>query len=116
MIIIALLAVALLTVALVGGLALVVFCVRSEDRRGQLPHQAPTRITRTVRSLTGLRVCQPDHAYLRQRPMRDNATRRSDCADMAGSPANLIGESASARAGHVSQVRRGSARSGRRSA
>ncbi len=90
MIIIVFLAAALLTLALAGGLALVVLCVRIEDRRGELPHQAPTRITRTVRSLTGLRVCPPDDAYLWQRPIRHNAPRRANGAHLAGSQPQAI--------------------------
>ena len=54
--------------ALMAGLALslvlIVISVHREDRRGELPHQAPTAMTRSVRSLTGLRVCRPERACL----------------------------------------------------
>ena len=116
MIIVALLAVALLTVALISALALVVFCVRSEDRRGELPHHAPTRITRSVRSLTGLRVCGPGRAYLCQRPMRHNAPRRATCAHPAASRTHAIDDPASGRPGHDSPVMSELTRHGRRPA
>jgi len=115
MIIIAFLALTLAG-ALAAVLTLVVICVQSEDRRGNLPGQAPTRATRAVRRLTGLRVCGLDQTPLGPRPMGDNATRRSDCAALAGSPTHPIGVPASARTGYVSPVTLGPAHPGRRSA
>jgi len=115
MIIIAFLALTLAG-ALAAVLALVVLCVQSEDRRGSLPDQAPTRTARAVRRLTGLRVCARGQTSLKQRPLGDNATRRSDGAAPADSPAHLISAPAFARSGYVSPVTLGPAHSGRRSA
>ena len=71
-------------------LTVVVVSVQGEDRHGELPHQAPTLITRGVRRLTGLRVCRPDEAWLHQTPVMQKATRRVHRADPATSPAQVI--------------------------
>jgi hypothetical protein len=63
MIIIAFAAAAMMA-GLALSLALIVISVHREDRRGELPCQAPTAMTRSVRNLTGLRVCRPERACL----------------------------------------------------
>jgi hypothetical protein len=68
MIVIALAVAAVTVFALPALLALVCVSVRSEDRR-QLPHQAPTRLARCVRSLVGLRVGQPTATALGRPPI-----------------------------------------------
>ena len=72
MIIIAYLALVLAS-ALAGALALVVACVRGEDRRGHLPGEAPTLAARAVRGLCGLRVSETGQACLAPQPARRSA-------------------------------------------
>jgi hypothetical protein len=116
MIIIALLAVALLAGAIVILLAVVVLCVRNEDRHGALPHHGPTRTTRAVRSLTGLRVCPPDQAYLCRRPIRHNAPRRASCANQTASRPHATDQPATSGPPHDTAISPQPTRHARRSA
>ena len=65
------------------ALAFIVISVRREDRRGQLPHQAPDAMTRGVRGLTGLRVCRPDRACLYPKTMISQQTPARHCTRQA---------------------------------
>lgn len=68
----------------------VVFSVRGEDRHGQLPHQAPGPIARSVRRLTGLRVCQAGEVRLQTPLSMQKASRRLPPTDPTNSPPQLI--------------------------
>jgi len=57
-----------LAIAVAGGLALVVACVRAEDGHDGLSYQPATRAAGLVRRLTGLRVCPPEATCTRRRP------------------------------------------------
>lgn len=73
MIVIAFAAAAVMAFAVAAILTVVVVSVRGEDRRGELPHHAPTLIARAVRKLTGLRVCQPGESGSGQAPFMHEA-------------------------------------------
>jgi|HubBroStandDraft_1064217.scaffolds.fasta_scaffold39897_2 hypothetical protein len=75
------------------SLALVVISVRREDRRGELPHQAPTAISRHVRNLTGLKVCDPGRACLYPKAISYKEPRAAHCKHPASSPARSSGRS-----------------------
>ena len=100
MILIALTAAAVTATAVAVVLITVVVSVRGEDRHGELPHHAPTLITRCVRRLTGLRICQPGETVLDQTPFRQKAASRVDRADPASSPPKVTGEPSSAEPGN----------------
>lgn len=57
-------------------LTAVVVSVHGEDRHGELPHQAPNLIARSVRRLTGPRICQPGESGLQQTPFMQKASTR----------------------------------------
>lgn len=66
MIDIALATAAVMALAIPVVLAIVVVSVQAEDRRGALAHQAPDRVGRGVRRLTGLRVSESATASSRR--------------------------------------------------
>lgn len=76
MIVIAFAAAAAMASAVAVVFTVVAVSVHGEDRHGELPYHAPTLITRGVRRLTGLRVCQPDEAGLQETPFTRRATGR----------------------------------------
>lgn len=100
MILIALTAAAVMAFALAAVLIAVVVSVLGEDRHGDLPHHAPTPISRCVRRLTGLRVCQSGEAVLEPPPFKQKATSRADRGDRASSPAQAIDQPPTAQAGN----------------
>ena len=100
MIVIAFAAVAAAASAAVAFFALVVFSVLGEDRHGQLPHQAPGLIARSVRRLTGLRVCQPGQARLTKTPFTQKASRPADPACPANSGVQAISQPPSTQTGN----------------
>ena len=61
MIIAAILAIALLAVALAGGLLIVRLGIGREEREGTFGAEAPTLITSAARALSGLYVWMPEH-------------------------------------------------------
>jgi len=83
-------AAAVITLAAPVVFAMVVASVQAEDRHGQLPRQAPNRVARGVRRLTGLRVGQPAKAHLKPTPLMPEQTRRVHPAQSANSPAQVI--------------------------
>jgi hypothetical protein len=89
-ILIALTAAAVMALALAVVLIAVVASVLGEDRHGDLPHHAPTAVSRCVRRLTGLRVCQSGEAVLEPPPFKQKATSRADRGDPASSPGQAI--------------------------
>lgn len=116
MIVIAFAAAAVMACAVAVVLAVVVVSVHGEDRRGELPHQAPTLIARGVRRLTGLRVCQPGQAGLQQTPFMQKATGQVNRAQPATSPAQVTGQPPRAQTGAVSDSSHDAAPGSRRSA
>lgn len=116
MIVIAFTAAAVIASAVAVVLAVVVVSVHGEDRHGELPHQAPTLIARGVRRLTGLRVCQPGQAGLRQTPLVQKATGQVSQAQPAISPAQVTGQPPRAQASTVSDSGPDAATGNRRSA
>jgi len=89
MIVIAFAASAVMTTAVAVVLIVVVVSVQGEDRHGELPHDAPTLIARSVRRLIGLRVCQPGGVPLHPAPLMHKATGRADRALSAISPGQV---------------------------
>lgn len=89
MIAIAFAAAAVMASAVAVVLIAVVVSVRGEDRRGALPHHAPTLIGRGVRRLTGLRICQPGEAGLQQTPFMQKATSQIDRTPQSPSSAQV---------------------------
>lgn len=83
-------AAAVMTLAVPVVLALIVASVQAEDRHGELPRQAPNRVARGVRRLTGLRVGQPAKAHLNPTHFMPKQTRRVHPAQSANSPAQVI--------------------------
>lgn len=104
MILIALTAAAVMASVAAVVLIAVVASVRGEDRHGQLPHHAPTRMARGVRRLTGLRVCQPSQTVLNQPPFKPKVSSRVHRTRPANSPAQLIDEPSRAQTGDRSSA------------
>lgn len=100
MILIALAAAAVMTIALAVVLIAVAGSVLGEDRHGELPHRARTPITRRVRRLTGLRVCQPGEAVLEPPPFKQKAIGRVDRGDPASAPAQAIDQPSTTQTGN----------------
>jgi hypothetical protein len=92
MIVIAFAAAAIIASAVAVLFIAVVFSVQGEDRHGQLPHQARGPIARSVRRLTGLRVCQPGEARLQTPLSMQKASREFPPTRPAHSPAQVIDE------------------------
>jgi hypothetical protein len=102
MIVIAYAAAAVMTLAVALVLIAVVVSVRGEDRHGELPHQAPSLVARSVRRLTGLRVCQPGEARLSESPFMQKASHKVDRTHTGASPAQAIDQPHRAQTGRVS--------------
>ena len=83
-------AAAVMTLAVPVVFAMVVASVQAEDQHGQLPRQAPNRVARGVRRLTGLRVDQPAKAHLNPTPLMPKQTRPVHPGRSANSPAQVI--------------------------
>jgi hypothetical protein len=92
MIVIAFAAAAIIAPAVAVLFIAVVFSVQGEDHHGQLPHQARGPIARSVRRLTGLRVCQPGEARLLTPLSMQKASRELPPTRPAHSPAQVIGQ------------------------
>ncbi len=100
MIVIAFAAAAIIASAVAVLFIAVVFSVQGEDHHGQLPHQARGPIARSVRRLTGLRVCQPGEARLQTPLSMQKASRRLPPADPTNSPPQLTGQPAGTQPGN----------------
>jgi hypothetical protein len=100
MIVIAFAAAAVMASVVAVTLIAVVVSVRGEDRRGELPHRAPTVIARGVRKLTGLRVCQAGEAGSHLAPFTQKATGRVHRAHPVTSPAQVIDQPSSTQTGN----------------
>ena len=101
MIVIAIAAAAIMAAAVAVLFIAVVFSVRGQDRHGQLPHTAPGPIARSVRRLTGLRICQAGEIRLQTQPLSmRKASRRLPPADPNGSPSQLTNEPAGTQPGN----------------
>lgn len=116
MIVIACTAAAVMVAAVAVVLTVVVVSVHGEDRRGELPHQAPSLIARGVRKLTGLRVCQPGQAGLEQAPFMQKATGQANRAQPATAPAQATHQPPRTQTTTVSDSSRDAATGNRRSA
>ena len=100
MIVIAVAAAAIMASAVAVLFIAVVFSVRGEDRHG-LRHQAPGPIARSVRRLTGLRVCQAGEIRLQTQPLSmQKASRRLPPANPTNSPPQLTNEPTSTQPGN----------------
>jgi hypothetical protein len=83
MIIIAVIAAVLLTGVMVS-LLIIVQSVQAEDQ-AELQHKAPSRTSRAVRGLIGLRICSPEEARRCQRSTTFDAKSPAHCSQPGNS-------------------------------